>query len=222
MTKGDTWAGCNAFDTNHCLWQYKCATGSTRRRLDRPLHRHADVFWSRAESRSTNSRPQRHSRHCHHQNWPSTAVHQSYRCRPVTSRHRLVQWSLELEITTPVYETISRHAWRSFNTDAFKSEPQNSLLCHTSISMTPQHPDEMVKHYNDVITKLLDRLAPIQEVTCRRWSQISGLTMSVTNLSSVLVDSSGDILPHGDLVTRQLGGQLSAHASSFHASSSGL
>ena len=36
------------------------------------------------------------------------------------SDHRLVQWSLELDTTTPVYETISRRAWMSFNTDAFK------------------------------------------------------------------------------------------------------
>ena len=84
------------------------------------------------------------------------------------SDHRLVQWSLELETTTPVYETISRRAWTSFNIDALKSELQNSLLCDMSIITSPQHPDEMVKHYNDVITNLLNRLASIQQVTCRR------------------------------------------------------
>ena len=68
------------------------------------------------------------------------------------SDHRLVQWLLEFETTTPVYEFISRRAWRSFNTDAFKSELQDSLLCDKSIITSSPHPDEMVKNYNDVIT----------------------------------------------------------------------
>ena len=83
------------------------------------------------------------------------------------SDHRLVQWSLELETTTQVYETIFRHVW-SFNIDAFKSDLQNSLLCAKSIITSPPHPEEMVKHYNDIITNLLDWLAPIQQVNCRR------------------------------------------------------
>ena len=83
------------------------------------------------------------------------------------SDHCLVQWSLELETTTSVYETISRHAWRSFNTDAFKSELQTH--CSVTWASSPlRHTLKMVKHYNDVITNLLNRFAPIQQVTCCR------------------------------------------------------
>ena len=49
-----------------------------------------------------------------------------------------------------------------------KSELENSLLCNMSIITSPPHPDEMVMQYNDVIIKSLDRLAPIQQVNCRR------------------------------------------------------
>ena len=128
------------------------------------------------------------------------------------SDHHLVQWSLELETITPVYETIFCHAWRSFNTSAFKSELHNSLLCNKSDITSPPHPDEMVKHYNDVMMS-----SPTSSSSWHQCSrspavderQTSGLTMSVTNLSSVLGDSSGDISPHYDLVTRRFGGRLS-------------
>ena len=113
------------------------------------------------------------------------------------SDHRPVQWSLELQITTPVYETISRRAWRSFSIETFKSELQNSLLCDMCIIISPAHPDEMVKHYSDVITNLLDRSPVVDE------SQTSDMIGVVTNLSSVFDDSSGDISPHS-AIGRQL------------------
>ena len=49
-------------------------------------------------------------------------------------------------------------------------------------------------------------------------SQTSDLIRSVTNFSSVLGDSSGDISPHGNLMTRRLGGQLSAKCMKLFAS----
>ena len=49
-------------------------------------------------------------------------------------------------------------------------------------------------------------------------SQTSGLIRSVTNLCNVLDDSSGDISPHGNLMTRWLDGQLSATCIKFSTS----
>ena len=63
--------------------------------------------------------------------------------------------------------TIFRSTRRSYKIEAFQYELQNSLLCDGSIIASPSHPDEMVTHYNYVITNLLDLLAPIQQVTCR-------------------------------------------------------
>ena len=133
------------------------------------------------------------------------------------SDHRLVQWLLELETTTPVYESISRRAWRSFNTDASKSELQNSLICDKSIITSPPHPDKMVKHYNDVITNPSTGWHQYSRSPAVDGSQTSGL-VSVTNLSSILGDSSGDVSPHSDLMTRRLGGRLSATSIRLFAS----
>ena len=95
------------------------------------------------------------------------------------SYHHLVQWSLELAITTPVNGIISRCTWRSLNIEDFKSVLQNSLLCDRSIITSPPHSDEMVKYYNDVITNLFYQLLQYSRSPAFDESQVSGLIRNI-------------------------------------------
>ena len=79
------------------------------------------------------------------------------------SNHMLVSWAVNLAPKLPVYVATTRHTWRTFKTEDFISQLRLSALC------TPDDSDSSIDHltdqYKDIITVLVDEMAPSKTVT---------------------------------------------------------
>ena len=82
------------------------------------------------------------------------------------SDHAPVFLRLKANVVTPPMQQVTRRAWRRIVTEAFASDLAASELCGDLTSLGDLTADELVQHYNKVITALLDQHCPI--VTVRR------------------------------------------------------
>ena len=74
----------------------------------------------------------------------------------------------DVESSTPVYETSSRRSWSGFDVEMFRSAAiRESNLCDVKYVASQSVIGDTVKEYDSTIIKILDRLAPITQVTRR-------------------------------------------------------
>ena len=83
------------------------------------------------------------------------------------SDRRLVKWTLDVESSPPVDETSSRRSWRGFDVETFRSALRESNLCDVNYVDSQSSIGDMVKEYDSTVVNILDRLAPITQVTRR-------------------------------------------------------
>ena len=88
----------------------------------------------------------------------------------VLSDHILISWSTDISSPAPKYITTSKRSWKNFNLDEFKKELLNSELCTRTdhdADIEPESVDKLVKKYNTIVTSLLDKAAPVANLTIR-------------------------------------------------------
>ena len=85
-----------------------------------------------------------------------------------SSSSKLLMSAYQITAWSNGHSNSKHHTYIQNHLSTRVEEFKNSVLCDMSIITALPHSDEMVKHYNDVITNLVDRLAPILQVICRR------------------------------------------------------
>ena len=86
------------------------------------------------------------------------------------SDHLLLSWTINTAPPEPTYITISRRCCKNFDFESFKDDLLKSKLCSRSPAQDEIKPlsiGAMVSQYNTVITNLLDKHAPVVEITVR-------------------------------------------------------
>jgi hypothetical protein len=83
------------------------------------------------------------------------------------SDHRMLLWRTAFGRSHPVYTPVTRRSRRRLEPDVFRATLQSSPLC-----VVDEWPtlgvEQLARLYDDQITQVLDRLIPVQTVTCRR------------------------------------------------------
>lgn len=83
----------------------------------------------------------------------------------VLSGHMLVHWTIPLVQTCPEYLEVRRRNWKAFDQNRFIECLESSSLCRP---LDPRlSPSELADHYQEVITIILDELAPMTEMHVR-------------------------------------------------------
>ena len=81
------------------------------------------------------------------------------------SDHRYVKFTLDLCRPPLVYDTFTKRSWRSFDVRGFCMALLKSPLCDAAFITSQTDTEEMTKTYNLTIINILDRLAPLSQVT---------------------------------------------------------
>jgi hypothetical protein len=83
-----------------------------------------------------------------------------------------------------MYRTLHSHAYKikkmdsEAYSDEFRSAVEHSTLCNSELLNTLDV-DQLGSLYNDVITSILDKLAPVKTVTIRKRPSVHGTTNHV-------------------------------------------
>ena len=83
------------------------------------------------------------------------------------SDHCLLHWQAPLVRPRPVYSTVTSRPWRRLDPVGFRAQLLSSSLCHPD-AWSNLHVDSMAQLYDDELTAILDRLAPVRTMTFRR------------------------------------------------------
>ena len=84
------------------------------------------------------------------------------------SDHMMITWSAYLSPPAPVYTTKTKRLWKHLNIERFRTRLSDSALCKSD-----QHDDVitdvdmLADQYDNIITEILDELAPVTEFTVR-------------------------------------------------------
>ena len=93
------------------------------------------------------------------------------------SDHSCLLWSLNVSRPTPVYRRLECRQWKSFKIDLFQNDLSNSdLCCMDNVADDCQSTStidgcgvltEMISKYDDTLSVLLNRHAPMKSISLR-------------------------------------------------------
>ena len=83
------------------------------------------------------------------------------------SDHRLLQWSVPMSRSPPVYRSVDVRQWRLHDHYAFRAALASSSLCNSDV-WSDFDANDMALVYDREITSILDRMIPVRTVTCRQ------------------------------------------------------
>ena len=89
------------------------------------------------------------------------------------SDHCLVRWKTCIPVTnTSTFITRKARLWKSFDAVKFRADLLTSTLCYPDVNressvISAQQQDFQVNQYNNILTEILDRNAPVVTVTTR-------------------------------------------------------
>ena len=84
------------------------------------------------------------------------------------SDHRYVKFILDLRRPSLVYDTFTKRSWRVFDVKGFRMALLKSSLCDAAFITAQTDAEERTQTYNLTITNIIDRLAPLSQVTHRK------------------------------------------------------
>jgi len=84
------------------------------------------------------------------------------------SDHYLVTWYVNMRRTSArTYVTSERRLWKNLDVASFRSALCSSALCTANLTAETLDADAMAAQYNQVMTTILDDLAPLKTTTYR-------------------------------------------------------
>ena len=88
------------------------------------------------------------------------------------SGHMLITWSIDMSLPLSKYIRISRRSWMDFNIDNYQrelhdSELSNRTAADRAVTEREDSVDTLVERFNTVVINLLDKAAPVTEMTTR-------------------------------------------------------
>ena len=94
------------------------------------------------------------------------------------SDHALVKFTLRARKSATAAQYVDRRAWRRLSRDEFAADVIESRLCRDLNELEDLSVDDLVRLYDQQMTRLLDKHCPLIRVSCRSQQAHHGLPMT--------------------------------------------